>query len=61
VVESLNTPPGVGGAGLVGVNINGPGAVFPGSEFVPLLLSGAGLNENNDPFVANGDGFVLAS
>jgi hypothetical protein len=62
VVESLNTLPGVGGAaGLVGGNANRLGAVFPGSDFVPLLLSGAALNENNGPFVPDVDGFVAAS
>jgi hypothetical protein len=45
----------------LGVNINGTGAVFRGSGFVPLL-PGAALIEKNGPFVGpNGEGFVLAS
>jgi hypothetical protein len=63
VVELLNTLPGVGGT-AVGVNVNTAGAVFPGSDFVPLPIFGTtpkGKGDFGGAFAgANSDGFELA-
>lgn len=60
MVESLNTLPGVGGT-AAGANLNS--AVFPGSDFVPLPVSGTAKEKKGlgaGMFaVANGDDFKL--